>query len=1045
MEGGGERDVSSRRRPLLRGTHRKRMQRTTHHNGSDGNSSEGHPTDSPPSCKSRNGDQAKTEANRTKVLSLKSLYSRLHRTSELMLKGEDKPDQVCEKDAHMTGEDYAEVSTPNRKLDLPSSRRGMQQRGRTRKIHDVKGTLGNVNDIRKYFTQEDRRSTSAREGSNGASFQASSDSDVGAQRKTRLGEKTSRNGSTRGRVVNKPGQQIDALSDQFHHPPITNYNDQSISRVLKGDPLQGIPRKDVDEEEPSGSIPRSGLCRGTFKRESNKERIKNPLDGHNGQKKDDSMDSLSPHWRVRRIGGIINTEEDDAKSEEKYEQRDTSPMRQPKGTKYNSIKEEEKNTKLRNLSLEDIKNSLRKNEPDTLKILLCTDNHLGYKENNAVQRKDTFNSFEEILFVAKKLNVDLILNSGDLFHKNKVSEYTLFKSMGIIRRYCHVSGYGDSQGGTESVEASPTRGTHPRKALLKKVNSCDYEWYGGDEKLDLSEQNSHSEGSTRSDIRSHSEGSTLGERQHPCDEVRMCSVKEKVETAIPFFTIHGNHDYPYSCDYISPLDILHVGKLINYIGKSSLNKIVVKPVLLNKEETKIAIYAIGWIKDERLHRAFEEKKVKFMLPSDYTSRINILVLHQNRHMRCAYGNDLKNFIKESFIPSFVDLVIWGHEHFSKPYLEESSFQSFFSLQLGSSVRTSLCANEYGDKYIGLLEIRKERFRFLKIQLESVRPFELKDIRLANYNLNFNEESVLKQFLNEQVNAILETLQLSFREQVKRYYLFRRAFLRGEHNIATNNIATNNIAIKEELRCQLFEKHPTLPSDVLTKRELLDEYFDSVISDQDVTHFLNNLQDEEFYSTTFIHVAFSTPNDTFDLLKIKKGVYERPLIKLKVEYDDINIINTQLFGSTFANRVGNPSEFLTFYRKKGKTTSGGTKEGQPTNTSDTTTMGNEPTNMENINEYNKVFDILFHYCQLKDKLCILNEKTIRETILNFISNSNSSFNSETTGTSDYCSIISMVNDSTRRKVDLLEGNLRDVPVESLTEEYLAEVLKNLAGE
>ena len=38
---------------------------------------------------------------------------------------------------------------------------------------------------------------------------------------------------------------------------------------------------------------------------------------------------------------------------------------------------------------------------------------------------------------------------------------------------------------------------------------------------------------------------------------------------------------------------------------------------------------------------------------------NILVLHQNR---ASHAQSAKNFIKEAFLPNFLDLVIWGHEH-----------------------------------------------------------------------------------------------------------------------------------------------------------------------------------------------------------------------------------------------------------------------------------------------------------------------------------------------------------------------------------------------
>ena len=38
---------------------------------------------------------------------------------------------------------------------------------------------------------------------------------------------------------------------------------------------------------------------------------------------------------------------------------------------------------------------------------------------------------------------------------------------------------------------------------------------------------------------------------------------------------------------------------------------------------------------------------------------NIFVLHQNR---VAHGQASKNSIKEEYLPDFLDLVVWGHEH-----------------------------------------------------------------------------------------------------------------------------------------------------------------------------------------------------------------------------------------------------------------------------------------------------------------------------------------------------------------------------------------------
>lgn len=73
---------------------------------------------------------------------------------------------------------------------------------------------------------------------------------------------------------------------------------------------------------------------------------------------------------------------------------------------------------------------------DTLKILVATDNHLGYLEKDPIRGKDSFDSFEEILKLAKSSKVDFILLGGDLFHDNKPSRECLFTTMNLLRKYC---------------------------------------------------------------------------------------------------------------------------------------------------------------------------------------------------------------------------------------------------------------------------------------------------------------------------------------------------------------------------------------------------------------------------------------------------------------------------------------------------------------------------------------------------------------------------------------------------------------------------------
>lgn len=80
------------------------------------------------------------------------------------------------------------------------------------------------------------------------------------------------------------------------------------------------------------------------------------------------------------------------------------------------------------------------------------------------------------------------------------------------------------------------------------------------------------------------------------------------------------------------MDILSVSGLINYFGKSpDVESIKVSPILLQKGSTRLALYGLGSIRDERLHRSFKRGKVLFVRPpTDEGDWFNVLVLHQNR-------------------------------------------------------------------------------------------------------------------------------------------------------------------------------------------------------------------------------------------------------------------------------------------------------------------------------------------------------------------------------------------------------------------------------
>lgn len=107
-----------------------------------------------------------------------------------------------------------------------------------------------------------------------------------------------------------------------------------------------------------------------------------------------------------------------------------------------------------------------------------------------------------------------------------------------------------------------------------------------------------------------------------------------LNVAVPIFSIHGNHDDPtgtkffvisvffivlivYFCGVsgasnLSALDILADNGLVNYFGKyQHLNDLVVYPLLIRKGRTKLALYGLSHIRDERLYRKFDNREVSF--------------------------------------------------------------------------------------------------------------------------------------------------------------------------------------------------------------------------------------------------------------------------------------------------------------------------------------------------------------------------------------------------------------------------------------------------
>ncbi|CAN3373247.1 hypothetical protein DIURU_003286 [Diutina rugosa] len=347
---------------------------------------------------------------------------------------------------------------------------------------------------------------------------------------------------------------------------------------------------------------------------------------------------------------------------------------------------------------------------DTFSILLTTDNHVGAYEDDPIRGDDGWKTWHEITSIAADRDVDMIVQGGDLFHINKPSKKSMYQVMKSIRANC----FGDRPVEMELLSDPSGNFTHG-------FNFVNYE----DPNLNVS---------------------------------------------VPIFSISGNHDDATGDGLLSPIDILAISGMVNHFGKVENNEdIEVSPILLRKGTTQLALYGLQNVRDERLHRSFRDGKVKFLRPTvDTNSWFNLFCIHQNHAQ-----HSITSHIPESFLPTFLDFILWGHEHECIVDPMPNAAMEFDVLQAGSSMATSLADGELAAKHVFILNIKGKDYSLEAIPLTSVRPFILKHITLEDSPVEpgpSSRASVVK-YLTEQVEeAIAEA---------------NNEYLRRQHSVGVN--------------------------------------------------------------------------------------------------------------------------------------------------------------------------------------------------------------------------------------------------------------------
>ncbi|KAL8714355.1 MAG: hypothetical protein Q9220_001688 [cf. Caloplaca sp. 1 TL-2023] len=342
---------------------------------------------------------------------------------------------------------------------------------------------------------------------------------------------------------------------------------------------------------------------------------------------------------------------------------------------------------------------------DTIRILVATDSHVGYNERDHIRGDDSWKSFHEAMCLAKEHDVDMVLLAGDLFHDNKPSRKSMYQVIRSLRMN--------------------TLGEKP----------CELE--------------------ILSDMSENFQGAFNHVNYEDPD----------INISIPVFSIHGNHDDPSGEGHFAALDLLQASGLVNYFGRTpESDNIQIKPVLLQKGITKLALYGMSNVRDERLFRTFRDGKVRFFQPGTQKQDwFNLMTVHQNHHAYSETG-----YLPEHFLPDFLDLVVWGHEHECLIDPKYNPEMNFHVMQPGSSVATSLMPGEAVAKHVAILSVTGRDFKVEPIRLRTVRPFAMKEIVLSEEKevkhlaKKDDHRAEVTQYLTSAIDELIEQAQEEWR-------------------------------------------------------------------------------------------------------------------------------------------------------------------------------------------------------------------------------------------------------------------------------------------
>ncbi|KAL8431399.1 hypothetical protein Efla_001754 [Eimeria flavescens] len=619
----------------------------------------------------------------------------------------------------------------------------------------------------------------------------------------------------------------------------------------------------------------------------------------------------------------------------------------------------------------------------TFKILIATDTHLGFKEEDPVRGNDSFRTFEEVLQIGRREEVDFVLHGGDLFDENKPSRTTLYRAMCLLRKYCFGSGkiqfdvLSSVPFGTNDA-AQPSSNGKARDSLAPLVAGET----GGS--FEPASARSNTQAATNTD-------STPPAAQGNATDVfrfGLNYLNENVNVCMPVFAMHGNHDDPGDASHLSPLDILEAAHLINYFGRvDNVEDIHIRPILLRKGSSKVqgfsclwphqqspaaslrqllAIYGMGWVRDERLHRAYASGKVTYEVPADgdVQSWFNVLLVHQNMYKGGHGSATAKNCLLERMLPSFADMVIWGHEHDCHTELRQSREGRCQVLQPGSSIATSLTAGEAQQKHVFILEVEAaltglrdsqmgwgDCFRLRAVPLQTVRPLIVEDVSLAD----------VCQGTSTSRRGATPTAPTDPREAAADREAWG-ALTSLVEDILRRYSQTAGVDLTANALLPVTQQHQQQKSAPQPRRRQAYQLF--------CNYRAGATQDLVSAPT----VSAGGPLAEVITAKRSAEILQRlPLVRIRVEHTGFSTISAPRFASQFVGKVANPDSLLCFYRKRQTHYAQSAESSALPELEFEDVPGAAPSH---------IHDIIFHYMEGATGLSVLSEPDFNDAVQDF---------------------------------------------------------------